>query len=66
VEDVWKQVNGVGRRQNEAIFKERGERGIRIADLNYGKASLELGMLKGNVFVITLRWVFLILFPSLS
>ncbi|KAF5363345.1 hypothetical protein D9756_000469 [Leucocoprinus leucothites] len=55
VEDVWKQVNGSGRRSNEAILKERGERGIRIADLNYRKASLELGMLKGNAFVITLR-----------
>ncbi|KAJ3566416.1 hypothetical protein NP233_g7023 [Leucocoprinus birnbaumii] len=55
VEDVWKQVNGSGRRSNDAIFKERGERGIRIADLNYRKASLELGMLKGNAFVITLR-----------
>lgn len=55
VEDVWKQVNGLGRKQNEAILSERGERGIRIADLNYRKASLELGMLKGNAFVITLR-----------
>lgn len=55
VEDVWKQVNGSGRRSNDVIVKERGERGIRIADLNYRKASLELGMLKGNAFVITLR-----------
>lgn len=55
VEDVWKQVNGLGRRTYEAITKERGERGIRISDLCYRKASLELGMLKGNAFVITLR-----------
>ncbi len=55
VEDVWKQVNGLGRRTHEAIIKERGERGIRIGDLNYRKASLELGLLKGNGFVITLR-----------
>ncbi|EKM80137.1 hypothetical protein AGABI1DRAFT_120164 [Agaricus bisporus var. burnettii JB137-S8] len=55
VEDVWKQVNGLGRRQYETIMKERGERGVRIADLNYRKASLELGLLKGNAFVITLR-----------
>jgi len=55
VEDVWKQVNGSGRRSNDVITKERGERGIRIADMNYRKASLELGMLKGNAFVITLR-----------
>lgn len=55
VEDVWKQVNGSGRRSNDVIIKERGERGIRIADMTYRKASLELGMLKGNAFVITLR-----------
>jgi len=55
VEDVWKQVNGSGRRSSDVIIKERGERGIRIADMNYRKTSLELGMLKGNAFVITLR-----------
>ena len=38
---------------------QRGERGVRVADFNYRKASLELGMLKGNAFVITLRLVVL-------
>lgn len=66
VEDVWKQVNGLGRRQYETIMKERGERGVRIADLNYRKASLELGLLKGNAFVITLRLVHLHARPSNS
>ncbi|KAI0322480.1 pseudouridine synthase [Amylostereum chailletii] len=56
VEDVWKLANGVpGRHSAEAAVRERGERGVRIADLNYRKAPLELGMLKGNAFVITLR-----------
>lgn len=56
VEDVWTVANGVGsRRTVEEALTERGERGIRVADFNYRKASLELGMLKGNAFVITLR-----------
>ncbi|KAI0307293.1 pseudouridine synthase [Multifurca ochricompacta] len=42
VEDVWNLANG-------------RERGVRIADLIYRRAALELGMLKGNAFVITLR-----------
>lgn len=57
VEDVWNTVNGVNRRRPaETTLKQRGERGIRIADLKYRKASLELGMLKGNAFLITLRY----------
>lgn len=56
VEEVWKLANGqTGRRSFEDVLKQRGERGVRVADLNYRKASLELGMLKGNAFVITLR-----------
>ncbi|CAA7259859.1 unnamed protein product [Cyclocybe aegerita] len=56
VEEVWSLVNNAGsRRTNTEVLSQRGERGIRIADLNYRKASLELGMLKGNAFVITLR-----------
>ncbi|KAK2466288.1 hypothetical protein APHAL10511_001930 [Amanita phalloides] len=56
VEDVWKLVNGINpRRSAETALGQRGERGIRISDLCYRKASLELGMLKGNHFVITLR-----------
>jgi tRNA pseudouridine13 synthase len=56
VEDVWKLVNGQsGNRSSENALKQRGERGIRIADMNYRKSALELGMLKGNAFLITLR-----------
>lgn len=58
VEDVWKMANGLnGRRTVEEVLTQRGERGVRVADFNYRKASLELGMLKGNAFVITLRYV---------
>ncbi|KAF5344114.1 hypothetical protein D9758_008840 [Tetrapyrgos nigripes] len=56
VEDVWRLANSVnGRRTAEQAVTQRGERGVRVADLNYRKASLELGLLKGNAFVITLR-----------
>ncbi|KAF8339021.1 pseudouridine synthase [Cantharellus anzutake] len=54
--NVWKMVNNVpGRRTAEEAVKARGERGVRIGDLEYRKAGLELGMLEGNKFVITLR-----------
>ncbi|KAG9317426.1 tRNA pseudouridine synthase D [Chiua virens] len=55
VENVWKAANQIGRRSIQEAITQRGERGVRIADLNYRKAGLELGMLKGNEFVITLR-----------
>lgn len=56
VEDVFKLANGIsGRKPMEEALKKRGDRGVRITDFNYRKASLELGMLKGNAFVITLR-----------
>jgi tRNA pseudouridine13 synthase len=56
VEDVWKLANGQnGRKSKTDAVTQRGDRGIRIADFNYRKARLELGMLKGNAFVITLR-----------
>ena len=57
VEDVWKLANA-GRKSKDEVLKRRGERGIRMADLNYRKSFLDLGMLKGNAFVITLRCVF--------
>jgi tRNA pseudouridine13 synthase len=64
VEDVWKLANGqVGRKSRDEAMTRRGERGIRIADLNYRKSFLELGMLKGNAFVITLRYVARIFYP---
>jgi tRNA pseudouridine13 synthase len=56
LEEVWKNINGVpGRRSAAEAVKMRGERGVRIGDLAYKKWGLELGMLKGNSFVITLR-----------
>ena len=62
VEDIWRLANCQnGRRSPKEAVTQRGERGIRVADLNYRKASLELGMLKGNAFVITLRWVIQVL-----
>lgn len=57
VDNVWKAANQIGRRSAHEAVTQRGERGVRIADLNYRKAGLELGMLKGNEFVITLRLV---------
>ncbi|KAH8830450.1 pseudouridine synthase [Flagelloscypha sp. PMI_526] len=56
LEDVWRAVNGLnGRRSKTDAMTQRGERGVRIADISYDKNSLELGMLRGNAFVITLR-----------
>ncbi|KAG8708995.1 hypothetical protein FRC09_000922 [Ceratobasidium sp. 395] len=56
VEDVWKLVNGLnGRRAPEDVLTQRGERGVRVSDITYRRGYLELGMLKGNEFVITLR-----------
>jgi tRNA pseudouridine13 synthase len=57
VEDVWKSANQFNRRSVQEILSQRGDRGVRIADFNYRKTGLELGMLKGNAFVITLRYV---------
>ena len=56
VEDVWKMANGVpSRRSYEEAVTQRGERGVRVSDFRYGRAALDLGMLKGNAFIITLR-----------
>jgi tRNA pseudouridine13 synthase len=58
IQDIWKLANGhPGRVSLENALSKRGERGVRVADLNYHKTSLELGMLQGNYFVITLRYV---------
>ncbi|WVF66366.1 hypothetical protein IAT40_001106 [Kwoniella sp. CBS 6097] len=57
LQSVWKAANGVkqGRRNEREAVEERGERGVRIGDLAYSDKYLELGMLRGNQFVITLR-----------
>jgi tRNA pseudouridine13 synthase len=57
---LWKTANGIklGRRNLRTAVSERAERGTRIGDLEYSDRYLELGMLRGNYFVITLRWVY--------
>lgn len=56
--EVWKAVNNVPtRRTIDNAVTVRGERGVRIGDLLYRKAPLELGHLQGNSFIITLRYV---------
>lgn len=63
IQDVWKTVNRVtGKLTARVATVERGERGIRIGDLAYRKGFLELGMLRGNAFVITLRCAMAALF----
>lgn len=56
LKDLWETVNGIreGRTVKQATT-ERGERGMRIGDLTYSDQFLELGMLRGNQFTITLR-----------
>jgi hypothetical protein len=56
---VWKGANGIrpGKKTERQAVEERGERGSRVGDLVYSDKYLELGMLKGNHFAITLRYV---------
>ena len=56
---VWRAVNGVkiGKRSDKAAVSYRAEKGLRIGDLEYSNDLLDLGMLKGNKFTITLRCV---------
>lgn len=49
-------VQGGKRSKNEAVT-QRAERGMRVGDFEYRPSYLELGMLSGNAFVITLRCV---------
>lgn len=56
-EDVWERVNSISRKSMEEAVSERGERGVRIGDIGYRKGHLQLGMLTGNAFVVTLRCV---------
>lgn len=54
---LWKAVNGLNdpRKKKEWAMGQRGERGLRIGDIKYSDEYLELGMLRGNHFTITLR-----------
>ena len=56
---MWNMVNGVTQKWRTALEAEaeRGDRGVRIGDLSYSDQYLELGMLKGNRFLITLRYI---------
>lgn len=71
IEDVWKVIRGGGggggRGRGGRGGRGRGgfgggggggnlDRGVQIGDLEYKDFMLELGMLKGNKFVITLRF----------
>lgn len=61
IEDVWRMANGLmGRRNMNQALTQRGERGVRVANLEYKKGHLELGMLNGNAFIITLRYASLL------
>lgn len=67
IEDVWR----VARNHNGGSGSGGGrggwvDRNIRIGDVEYSEKGLELGMLKGNKFVVTLRLIFLSSLCSLS
>jgi tRNA pseudouridine13 synthase len=56
VEEVWRLANGVPKKRTEKeAVSQRAEHGVRLTDFNYRKGNLDLGMLKGNAFVVTLR-----------
>lgn len=65
LEDVWRAVKGGGGggrgrgrgRGGGGGWSNGPDRGVRIGDLAYGDIHFDLGMLKGNRFVITLRCV---------
>lgn len=65
VEDVWRAAKGGGgggrgrgRGRGGSSWGGGPDRGVRIGDVEYGEGMLDLGMLKGNKFVVTLRFVF--------
>lgn len=65
LEDVWRAVKvnpnagrgrgGRGRGGGSQFGSGGSDRGVRIGDVAYGDVMFDLGMLKGNKFVITLR-----------
>lgn len=61
MESVWKAINGLKGSWNNSlankVLKERAERGARVGDFVYAQEGLDLGLLKGNMFRITLRYV---------
>lgn len=64
IEDVWRAAKGGGgggrgrgRGRGGGGWSNGPDRGVRIGDVEYGQGMLDLGMLKGNKFVVTLRYV---------
>ncbi|KAM0793600.1 hypothetical protein ACM66B_001033 [Microbotryomycetes sp. NB124-2] len=63
VEEIWKATKGAGGggrggrggRGGGGRFNNGPDRGVRIGDVEYASSHLDLGMLKGNKFVVTLR-----------
>jgi tRNA pseudouridine13 synthase len=59
MESLWKAINGLkgsyGGQGERKVVKERAERGARVGDFSYQSEGLDLGLLKGNMFRITLR-----------
>ncbi|KAH7107274.1 tRNA pseudouridine synthase D [Auriculariales sp. MPI-PUGE-AT-0066] len=52
----WRMINNIPSRRTEAqAMSSRAERGVRVGDIVYASEALDLGMLSGNAFVITLR-----------
>ena len=49
-EDVWRVARSGGGGRGGFV-----DRNVRIGDVGYSEKGLELGMLKGNKFVVTLR-----------
>lgn len=65
IEDIWRAARGGGgggrgrgRGRGGGGWSNGPDRGVRIGDVEYGQRMLDLGMLKGNKFVVTLRYVF--------
>ncbi|WFC99005.1 tRNA pseudouridine(13) synthase [Malassezia yamatoensis] len=66
LDEVWRQINHIGqpifggsgpkdRRTIQVATNTRAERGLRVAHLSYATEPLQLGMLSGNQFTVTLR-----------
>ncbi|KAK4055095.1 multisubstrate pseudouridine synthase 7 [Microbotryomycetes sp. JL201] len=60
VEEVWRAARGGGGGGGRGRGGFRGnnggpDRGVRIGDVGYASTHLDLGMLKGNKFIVTLR-----------
>lgn len=58
LENFWKNCNDIRSKADELrATTQRALRGVRVGDIAYADQHLDLGMLKGNKFVIVLRYV---------